>query len=480
MQIKYRITLVYSVIVTVILLLFCVALYFFSYQDMVSRFKDRLLSKATSTLELIRSPRFDVELIKKINETSPSSLDRKSLYVYDYKSNKVFSYHDKNALPVKLNDNIIHNVTKGRPYYFTMDDRDVVALEYEDKNSNYIVMVAAYDSDRIDWLQKLQLILAVCMLLSVIIVVFTGYVFSLSLIRAISEFTHKIKHISSEKFSLRLDTGKGKDELQKLAITINDLLDRLQASFNLQRRFIDNASHELSTPLASIASQMDVTLQRERTGEDYKKALLSMNDDVKRLSMLVRSLLEIAKVSGSMGGTELTSVRIDEMLMRIPAELRNVSPMYDVNIEFDKLPEDESALIIYGNEHLLYSAIKNIVHNACKFSEDKRAELSMSFTNGNIVITIKDNGPGIDDKDMQHIFQPFYRSNRHQSYVSGAGLGLSLAQRIISLHKGNITVESKLGHGTTFTIILPQEGAAELEVHTGKGIKQAIIKTKGT
>lgn len=469
MQIKYRITLVYSVIVTVILLLFCIALYLFSYQDMVSRFKDRLLSKATSTLELIRSPRFDNELIKTINQTSPSSLDRKSLYVYDYKTNKIFSYQDKGAKPVKLNDDIINNVTKGRPYYFKVGDRDAVAIEYVDKNSNYIAMVAAYDTDRVDWLKKLQLILGICMLLSVVIVIFTGYVFSLSLIRAISEFTHKIKHISSEKFSLRLDTGKGKDELQKLAITINDLLDRLQASFNLQRRFIDNASHELSTPLASIASQMDVALQRDRSSDEYKKALLSINDDVKRLSMLVRSLLEIAKVSGSMGGTELTSVRIDELLMRIPADLRKVSPMYDVNIEFDKLPEDESALIIYGNEHLLYSAIKNIVHNACKFSEDKRAELRMSFTTGNILITITDNGPGIDDKDMQHIFQPFYRSNRHQSYVSGAGLGLSLAQRIIGLHKGNITVESKIGHGTTFTIILPLEGAAEQEVPQGKG-----------
>lgn len=476
MQIKYRITLVYSVIVTVILLLFCISLYFFSYHDMVARFKDRLLNKANSTLELIRSPRFDMELIKTINETSPSSLDRKSLYVYNFKTNKVFSYNDHNAKPVKLDDNIISNATKGRPYYFKIGERDAVAVEYVDKSNNYIALVAAYDTDRVDWLSKLQLILGICMLLSVVIVIFTGYVFSLSLIRAISEFTHKIKHISSEKFSLRLDTGKGKDELQQLAITINDLLDRLQASFNLQRRFIDNASHELSTPLASIASQMDVALQRERSSDDYKKALLSMNDDVKRLSLLVRSLLEIAKVSGSMGGTELTSVRIDELLMRIPAELRKVSPMYDVNIEFDKFPEDESALIIYGNEHLLYSAIKNIVHNACKFSEDKKADLSMSFTADNIVIAIKDNGPGIDEKDMQHIFQPFYRSNRHQSYVSGAGLGLSLAQRIIGLHKGNITVESQLGHCTTFTIILPLEGAAEQDVQVSKGSRQQSSK----
>lgn len=463
MQIKYRITLVYSIIVTVILLLFCIALYLFSYQDMVDRFKDRLLNKAHSTLDLILSPKFGHELIRTINETSPSSLESKSVYVLDYTDGKDFIYNDKNAKSIKVDDRIISKVSTGRPYYFTVDSRDAVAIEYKDKKDNYVVIIAAYDIDRVNWLSKLKLILIVCMLLSVIIVLFTGYVFSLSLITALSEFTHKIKHISSEKFSLRLDTGKGKDELQKLAITINDLLDRLQASFNLQRRFIDNASHELSTPLASIASQMDVALQRERNSEEYKKALLSINDDVKRLSMLVRSLLEIAKVSGSMGGTELTSVRIDELLMRMPADLKKISPMYDVTIEFDELPDEASALIIYGNEHLLYSAIKNIVHNACKFSEDKKAGLVLSFTNNNIVITIHDKGPGIDEHDLKNIFQPFYRSNRHQSYVSGAGLGLSLAQRIIGLHKGNIAVESQIGKGTTFIISIPLEKAGEHE-----------------
>ena len=188
-----------------------------------------------------------------------------------------------------------------------------------------------------------------------------------------------------------------------------------------------------------------------------------MNDDVRRLSMLVRSLLEIAKVSGSMGGTELTSVRIDELLMRIPAELKKISPMYDVQLEFDELPEDEKSLIIYGNEHLLYSSIKNIVHNACKFSEDKKSSMILSFTKERIIISIIDTGPGISEHDMKHIFQPFYRSNRHESYIKGAGLGLSLAHRIIGLHKGDIRVKSELGKGTTFIITLPMEAIVQQE-----------------
>lgn len=471
MQIKYRITLVYFIVVFVILLLFSIAIYIFSYQDRVSFFKERLYNKTTSTIELLTS-KVSPDILKTINETSPSSLEKKSISIYDYKTGKEYFYEDDGAQRVVLNEQIINKVTTGKPYYYRVGNRDVVAKNFKDLEYDYIVIVAAYDIDRVKWLNKLQLILIICLFASLIIVFISGYIFSLSLVSAISEFTHKIKHISSEKFSLRLDTGKGKDELQKLAITINDLLDRLQASFNLQRRFIDNASHELSTPLASIASQMDVALLKERSSEDYKKAMLSINDDVRRLSLLVRSLLEIAKVSGSMGGTELTSVRVDELLMRLPSEMKKVSALYEVNVDFDEFPEDEKFLIIYGNEHLLYSAIKNIVHNACKFSEDNRADIKLSFPDNSIEIQIVDNGPGMDEYDLKNIFQPFYRSNRHESYISGAGLGLALAHRIIGLHRGHIRVDSALGEGTTFYINLPMEREQIEETEISKTIKQ--------
>lgn len=471
MQIKYRITLVYSIVVFIILLLFSIALYIFSYQDRVSFFKERLYNKTSSTIELLTKSRLPPDIIETINNASPSSLYQKSISIYDYENSKNFFFEDDDAERVNISDQIINKVTTGKPFYFKIGDRDALAVNFKNLEFDYIVIVAAYDIDRVKWLNKLKVILVICLLASLIIVFLSGYIFSLSLVTAISEFTHKIKHISSEKFSLRLDTGKGKDELQKLAITINDLLDRLQASFNLQRRFIDNASHELSTPLASIASQMDVALQKERSSEDYKKALLSINDDVRRLSLLVRSLLEIAKVSGSMGGTELTSVRVDELLLRIPSEMKKVSALYDVKVDFDEFPEDEKFLIIYGNEHLLYSAIKNIVHNACKFSEDNKAEVKLSFPEKHIEIQIIDNGPGMDEHDLKNIFQPFYRSNRHESYISGAGLGLSLAHRIIGLHRGHIRVQSAIGEGTTFYISLPMEGDQEEEADTSKTIK---------
>lgn len=461
MQIKYRITFVYTIIVAIVLLLLCTAIYLFSQRDRENQFKDRLVGHANSIALLIKTKEFDPQLVKQVNMASPSSLYQKSIYVFDESTtdtvNETFSYNDKGAEELDVTKEMLDNADPGTPRYFEIGDRNVAVVKHQDKKDVYTVIVAAYDKDSSAWLSKLRIILLACFLFSIGTTFVSGYIFSLSLVKSISKFTQKIKHISSEKFSMRLETGSGKDELQKLAITINDLLDRLQSSFNTQRRFIDNASHELSTPLASISSQLDVTLQRDRSSEEYKRAFISLNDDVKHLSLLVRSLLEMAKVSGSAGGTELASVRIDELLLRLPPEMKKISPFYDVNIEFGEFPDDENALVMFGNEHLLYSAIKNIVHNACKFAEDKRAQVKLNFTNKNILISIHDNGPGIEPEEIQNIFQPFYRSRKHNNYVAGSGLGLSLANRIIKLHKGDMEIRSELGKGTTFIIMLPVE-----------------------
>jgi two-component system, OmpR family, sensor histidine kinase ArlS len=457
MQIKYRITLVYTLIVSVILLLLCGSVYFLASQTSLEHFQERLLNKAVSTVELLQIEDFNPEKIAKINQASPSSLARKSLTVYDYKYDETFSISDSNETPILLKDDILEKTRRSKFLYFKEGNRDAVAIHYTDKMYDYIVAVAAFDDGRVEWLTKLSRILFIAFFCSIAIVLITGYMFSLTLVGSISSLTNRINHISLRDISMRLDTGDEKDELQKLAGTINQLLNRLQQSFETQRRFIANASHELSTPLTAITSQLDVALQRERTNEDYKKVMRSVKDDMRRLGLLVRSLLEIAKASGSSGGIELSVVRVDELLMGLPIEMKRISPLYDVQLTFDEFPDVESSFSVYGNEALLYSTYKNIVHNACKFSKDNRAVVHLSFTKDMIVVEITDKGPGIAPEDKEHIFQPFFRSNKQDSRIHGTGLGLALAHTIINLHKGRIELDTELGKGTTFKILLPVE-----------------------
>ena len=270
----------------------------------------------------------------------------------------------------------------------------------------------------------------------------------------IQKITKEVKEISSQNLSRRIEIKEPKDELYQLSSTFNELLNRLQESFEIQRRFIANASHELSTPLTAISSQLEITLQNERSAEEYKSVIYSVYDDVKNLNQLTRSLLEIAKASGTNDGIELSLVRIDELLMRLPVELRKANSTYFVELHFESFPENEDKLLVFGNVDLLYSAIRNIVMNACKYSQNHTANVSLSFSEKELNIMVRDSGPGILQKDIDLIFQPFYRGEGAEN-KQGFGLGLPLALRIIKMHKGNITIKSEKGQGSEFTIVLP-------------------------
>ena len=241
--------------------------------------------------------------------------------------------------------------------------------------------------------------------------------------------------------------------MSQLANTFNELLARLQESFAIQRRFISNASHELSTPLTSVSSQVEVVLQKERSAEEYKQVLFSVREDVQQMRQLTKSLLEIAK-TGSQGGIELNEVRIDEVLLKIVGDVKKLSASYNVELEFGEFPEDEKDFVVFGNFDLLYIALKNIVENGCKYSPDATSVVDLNFEYHKIFIRVTNRGNVIPEDELPQIFQPFYRGSRTGS-SRGFGLGLSLAERIISLHKGTILVQSDPANGTRFTIELP-------------------------
>jgi signal transduction histidine kinase len=143
--------------------------------------------------------------------------------------------------------------------------------------------------------------------------------------------------------------------------------------------------------------------------------------------------------------------------LRLPGEITRTNPSFTVTLDFDGLPEAEEALLVFGNEELLFTAIKNIVSNACKYSEDHSAIVRLAVQGKEIRITIEDRGRGIPEEEWEKIFQPFYRTEEGHS-ISGFGLGLSLARRIISLHKGWIEVDSAVGRGSVFYVKLPVAG----------------------
>jgi len=269
------------------------------------------------------------------------------------------------------------------------------------------------------------------------------------LLKPIRKIADDVNDVSAQNLGHRIKSGNVKDEWNYLTETLNELLDRLQQSFEMQRRFISSASHELSTPLTSISSQLEVSLQRNRDAPEYREVMKSVYQDVRHLGKPTQTLLEFATVSGIKGGIEISSIRIDEILMQLPREIIKMNKEYSVKLEFDQLPENEEKLLVFGNGELLFTAIKNVVSNACKYSPDHLAKIRLLVQAKKIIISVEDNGKGVSENDWKNMFQPFYRTDDSKS-VSGFGVGLLLAHRIIKLHKGRIGVNFTVGKELPF------------------------------
>jgi signal transduction histidine kinase len=455
MPVRLRITLLFALLVFIILSIVCSGIYYFSYTARLDTIKKRLTNRAITTARLLSQKEiFDQKLVQRIDSLTTIALTNKTVLAYDYKNNKIYNYSDLPGDTLNISNEILDDTRFRGNIYFRMRNKEAVAFHYVDNKSRIVIISAGEDEDGRETLNRLLRILVISFLIGNIFVLGVGYLFSRGLLQPIRKITDDVAEISAQNLARRIQTGPTKDEWYHLSHTLNDLLDRLQESFELQRRFISNASHELSTPLTSISSQLEVSLQKERVAEDYKKVMQSIYQDVRHMSNLTQTLLEFAKASGNTGGLEISLVRMDEIILQLPAEIVKINNAYSIILQFDNLPEDEENLLVFGNETLLLTAIKNIVVNACKYSENHQATVHLKMQDQSILIIIEDQGAGIPKDELAKIFQPFYRVEENRS-TGGFGLGLSLAERIIKLHKGAIEVASEKGEGTTFYISLP-------------------------
>jgi signal transduction histidine kinase len=444
-------------VVTLILLIVCSSIYYFSDLNRQRDFKKRLRNRALTTVNLLfRVQGINNTLLRRIDETTVITIQDKSVVIYDDSNKELYSYTDSMSTPVRVDSEILQKARRSGEYTFRIGRREALVINQQNNTRKYTIVAAAYDKDGLDKLSQLLVILSISFVSGILITFFSGLAFSSTIVLPIKKITKEVKEISSQHLSRRIPLSESKDELNELSNTFNDLLRRLEESFEIQRHFIANASHELSTPLTSISSQLEITLQNQRSADEYRSILFSVYEDVKNLNQLTRSLLEIAKASGTTEGIELTLVRMDELLMKLPADLRKINNVFQADMHFDNFPENEDNLLVFGNPDLLYSAIKNIVLNACKYSSNHTAIISLSFNADTLHIIIKDNGPGISEEERKMIFQPFYRG-RGINTTQGFGLGLSLALSIITLHKGKIELLPSLEENieTVFSIYFP-------------------------
>jgi two-component system, OmpR family, sensor histidine kinase ArlS len=457
MPVKYRITILFTLLVLLILAFVCGSVYYFSYVNRIQEIKTRLTNRAITTGRLLsQTGVFDLNLIHRIDASTTVSMKSKVVEAYDYLNNKIYWYSDNPGDTISVPGDIINDARTNGERYFTFKEKDAVAYHYAGHQTNLIIIAAAFDEEGNNKLWQLRVILWLSFAAGILISMIGGYLFSTSLLNPLRKITDEVNEISAGSLTRRISTpGAGNtDEWFYLSETLNKLLNRLQDSFETQGRFIANASHELTTPLTSISSQLEVTLQRPRDSDYYQQTIRSVYEDVQLLNKLTLSLLEFAKAAGTASGLEIDLLRIDEIILRLPSEIAKINAQYSMSIDFNSMPEQEEKLFVFGNPELLFSALKNIVLNACKYSSNHKARVSLVVQTKEIQVIVEDNGMGIPEKDLENIFQPFYRIEEVRA-TEGFGLGLPLSNRIIKLHRGFIHVQSKLNEGTIISITLP-------------------------
>jgi heavy metal sensor kinase len=281
-----------------------------------------------------------------------------------------------------------------------------------------------------------------------------GYVLAKRALAPLEEMACRAEEITSERLNERLPTGEVDDELGHLARVFNNLLARLEQSFEQLRRFTSDASHELRTPLTAIRSVGEVSLQKDGSREEYRDTIGSMLEEVNRLTALVDSLLTISRADA--GRIQLHPTVFSAMDLA-----REAAGLFEVLVEEKgqriTVAGDEGVKV-NGDRVFLRQALVNIIHNAVKYSP-VGGVISVGVhyeAEGSIHLDVVDSGPGIAPEHSARIFDRFYRVDESRSReAGGAGLGLSIAQWAVRVHGGDIHLRATQGSGCTFQIWLP-------------------------
>jgi heavy metal sensor kinase len=271
----------------------------------------------------------------------------------------------------------------------------------------------------------------------------------------IDRITRTAQRISAENLSGRIGLHGPDDEVGRLAWTFDAMLARLEEAFERQRRFTADASHELRTPLTAILGQIDVALDRPREAATYRATLTTMREQAQRLARLVGDLLFLARADAQSAPLVVEAIDMSALLQAVVAQLEPLAAARDQRLELTSVP-----LKVNGNEDDLIRLFLNLLDNAIRYTPPGgQIRLSCGCDRGEVVIRLRDSGPGIAPEHLPQLFDRFYRVDRGRSRAhGGSGLGLAIAQSIAHTHGGRIAVKSNIGQGSTFTVSLPAAG----------------------
>ena len=334
---------------------------------------------------------------------------------------------------------------------YTFPDKTIVwvYVYYLGNQPNQYRILTLYQTAGEQILSDFIKVILISMLLTLLLAGIFGFFLVRKFLKPVRSISETAQDISDKNLGMRLKTDS-RDELGQLATTLNGMFERLQQAFERERQFTTDVSHELRAPLAVAQGEASLALRKERSPEEYQRALENISREIDQLSFLISHLLFLAR---SDNGLVLEDVNLSDLLNELLEDAEVLCEQENIALE----SRIDKHVIVRGDVTRLREMFLNLIDNAVRYTpREGKIAISLAEINGFARISVKDTGIGIPSEHLPYIFNSFYRVDRSRSREDGGtGLGLAICKRIAELHGGKISVSSVLKVGSTFTVELP-------------------------
>ncbi len=346
--------------------------------------------------------------------------------------------------------------------YATMDEfgegRFLVAVPVKNQGETVAVVFAVEDAitGLLPYVSSILTAMLIIMLIALFLVFISIFKITRSITSPLSEMGEVTSHIAKGDFSHRV-SGNYKDrDLTAFAQSLNKMADELAVEEQSRRSFVANVSHELKTPMTSIGGFIDGILDGTVPPEDEKKYLKIVSSEVRRLSRMVVSMLNLSKIEAGEVSLRLTEYDVGKQIFETLLSFEKRIDEGRINVEGF---EDMGAVSVRADKDLLQQVLYNLIDNAVKFTPERGTISVFAENNGeSTAVTIRNSGQGVSKEEISRIFERFYKVDKSRSYdTKGVGLGLYIVKTIINMHDGEISADSKPGEYTEFSFTLPYD-----------------------
>lgn len=474
-SIRFRLTLWFVFILALVLGVFSAFIYFVTARDLQGDSVAHMQDKFTRVQEYFGSPQWQVSDLSP--DTVPGSgvpLQKGDLLILaDTKGLMLQNWGEILSGPNSIISELVSAGSQHRDLNIYEQTVPVLDQNKQAVNTDYLFIITPVlrenlllgyliigsPSDLNSQLHRLMTALALGNLGMLVIAFLGGLWLADRAMRPVATIAHAARNISESDLSRRLNM-QGRDELAELAGTFDDMLARLQAAFDRQRRFVADASHELRTPLTIVNLEVGRALASRRSVAEYQRTLQVVDAEGERMTRLVNDLMTLARMDAGQAILQFEDLDLSDVALEAVERMSALAEHQQIKLETGELPE----LQICGDRQLLIQMISNLIENGIKYSGlDQSVQIETSGSKSKALLRVSDTGPGIPSEHLPRLFDRFYRVDAARSHnfdddsdsPIGSGLGLSIVNWIVQAHSGNIKVESKVNEGTTFEVTLP-------------------------